>query len=85
MTTETQEEQVVHEVAILLIAADAVAGEDFRRGEDAIAWARKHDEALEGEPWSNGRHCGDCTKQPHTCLRCVMEEAEERAKELIGT
>ena len=28
-------------------------------------------------------HCGDCTNQPMTCLRCVIDEYKEKADEFI--
>ena len=37
-------------------------------------------------PWSNGKHMGDCTKEPNTCLRCqyeaLIKDAEFILKEL---
>lgn len=28
--------------------------------------------------WEHAEHWGDCTKQSHTCLRCLYEDARRR-------
>jgi len=34
--------------------------------------------------WKDGRHDGDCTKQCHSCFRCLVEEFTDEAKEMIS-
>jgi len=47
-----------------------------------ILW-KKCLKALKEEPWSNGRHHGDCTQLPVTCFRCMIEDYYRRAREEI--
>lgn len=35
-------------------------------------------------PGLQGEHCGDCTKVPAPCLRCVMDEWFSEAKAILG-
>lgn len=32
--------------------------------------------------WADGKHCGDCTKEPATCYRCLVGEFVNRAAHL---
>jgi hypothetical protein len=38
-------------------------------------------ESMNDPIWADGKHCGDCTKQPATCNRCVLEDIEKQAAE----
>ena len=29
--------------------------------------------------WKNGKHCGDCTKEPQTCQRCFVGNIVNKA------
>lgn len=65
----------VREAAILILAEDALLGEDSRSAENAVAWSRKlmddHEDA---------EHYGDCVKQAITCLRCLCDDAKALAQ-----
>lgn len=37
----------------------------------------------EEDCWKDGKHCGDCTKVPATCFRCLVEDYRARASKLI--
>jgi DNA-directed RNA polymerase subunit N (RpoN/RPB10) len=36
------------------------------------------------EAWKNGGHCGDCTKVPMTCFRCMCESRLETARKFMN-
>lgn len=36
--------------------------------------------AMDAEPWANGKHSGDCTKECHTCARCLCEKYLTKAR-----
>jgi hypothetical protein len=40
-------------------------------------------EWLDKPPWDNGQHCGDCTKVPTRCFRCLVEDVEKLAQRLF--
>lgn len=72
----------MREVAVALLAAEVLLG-DFVKAEDALEWSRKLEHAVEhDETWADGRHSGDCTQEPFTCSRCLIEEYEGKAREL---
>jgi len=71
------------EIAILLLAADTLAAKDARDTNSALRYAGDYADTVDNNPlWANGRHCGDCTKEPHTCARCVFEQYLAIADEL---
>jgi hypothetical protein len=71
------------DAAVLLMAADSVMVADHDNAEKALAFARGIAEAVDTDPlWANGRHDGDCTKQPMTCGRCQLERYEEAAQKI---
>ena len=36
--------------------------------------------SIEIDPmWSEGKHCGDCTKEPMTCMRCYVDSTRREA------
>jgi hypothetical protein len=70
----------VREAALCLLAADALLADDARTAEAALSWTRRLEQALDEEPWADGKHSGDCTKTAHTCTRCVIEELEGEAR-----
>jgi len=39
--------------------------------------------ALNEEPWKDGKHEGDCTTVPMTCIRCLVERYYKCAKEEV--
>ena len=69
----------VRNAAICLLAADNALC-DGMTPEEAVAFVRRQEAALDEEPWANGKHHGDCTKQPETCTRCMFEDAEKEAR-----
>lgn len=72
----------IRETAVLLLAAD-LALCDNQNAEMALMYARRIERSVEENPiWANGRHDGDCTKQPMTCSRCVLEDMEDRARKM---
>lgn len=73
-------------IAGILYAADGWAGKDadFEKIEEGIDHWYKLKKSLEEEPWRWGKHSGDCTKQCHTCNRCLVEQYQVRALELLN-
>lgn len=72
----------IRELAIGLMAADMLLT-DFIEAEASVVWTRRLFDSCDTDPlWANGRHDGDCTNQPMTCTRCVVEEWEAKAREL---
>ena len=66
-----------HQIAVRLMAID--------EGESVDAWVEKWDRTV--FEWGSGDHSGDCTKQCHTCLRCLYEEYMAKvpdARRLLG-
>jgi hypothetical protein len=52
---------------------------DFEYDDMVGQWPRML-EVMNGNPlWADGKHCGDCTNQPHTCQRCLVEDIQKRA------
>jgi hypothetical protein len=39
---------------------------------------------LDESPWDNGKHRGDCTQEPFTCQRCIMESYYNRAEKILS-
>jgi hypothetical protein len=33
--------------------------------------------------WQDGKHMGDCIKQPNTCLRCLVEMYADEGKQIL--
>lgn len=72
-----------------IVAAAIFGFESFDAGDsetiaDGVAyWKSAWIGALDKEPWAGGAHSGGCTKQPHTCARCVVERTHELAREAI--
>lgn len=57
---------------------------DFSSYEEAIKWWSNVTESIGKDPlWSDGKHSGDCTKQPWTCFRCVVEEYRSYAAQWL--
>jgi len=80
--TEYPTYKEIRETAVLLLAAD-IALCDSLAAENALEMARRIEKSVDEDPiWANGKHEGDCTKQPHTCSRCVLEDMEDRAREM---
>lgn len=69
----------VRNAALCVIALEECLA-DAMTPERAIAYARGIEAALDEEPWADGKHCGDCTKDAHTCARCLVEQAERDAR-----
>ena len=65
MTIEEKRKEIREGVVIRLIAADEL----MTIGEAAGFWARWKAE-LERQP----EHFGDCTKEPQSCNRCLIED-----------
>jgi len=55
-------------IIILLVARD----EELTVEDAKIHWD-KWVAALNEEPWANSKHAGDCTNEPQTCIRCLVE------------
>lgn len=64
----------VRETTILLLARDVVIAGDSSEAENAVAWARDVVDTYENSP-----HDGDCTNQPQTCFRCLIDAANREA------
>ena len=77
--TSTSDE--IRELAIKLCAVDNAMDDDFAN-EEALRRARGWWNSFTLEPWLSG-HSGDCTKEAHTCVRCVCEDYEVRATRLL--
>ena len=42
-------------------------------------------DALTNDPaWAGGKHAGDCTNQPMTCMRCFVKDKRDEAVSLIN-
>ena len=78
MSDELTDEEV-RNAAICLLAADAALC-DCMDPEEAVSFIRRIEKSLDEEPWADGKHEGDCTKQPMTCIRCMIEGAEDEAR-----
>jgi hypothetical protein len=75
-------QEQVREAAILILALDYLLF-DHADLENAIRWARGTLELVDTDPmWANGKHEGTCTKKPFTCLRCMLEDLEDRVRGL---
>lgn len=35
------------------------------------------------ECFKNGEHCGDCTNEPQSCIRCLIEDYVKKAKQFV--
>lgn len=69
----------IRESAVLLLASDLAF--EHPDAESALAWARRIENSVDNDPlWADGKHCGDCTQQPHTCSRCLLESYEDVAR-----
>lgn len=68
------------EAAILLMAVSAVVWDEIVPASRALAFAQGIADSLDDPLWSDGKHHGDCTKQPSTCPRCYVEEYEAEAR-----
>jgi len=72
------------EVTALLLALEELLSEDRHEAESALASARVTEHAVMlDDLWKGGRHSGDCTNEPHTCFRCLYEDAQARARKMI--
>lgn len=70
----------IRNTAILLLAAD-IALCDGLDVWDALFMAKNIERTLIfDKEWINGKHSGDCTNQPHTCHRCLVEQWEDKAR-----
>jgi len=80
MDFEHLTEKERREAAVCLLAAENAMCDDMT-AEEAIAHARRGVIYMDSEDsiWKDGQHSGDCTKTAHTCLRCMVEEAEALA------
>jgi len=78
---EDPTDEQVRMCATLLFAADAVLVGDQDTFEDALRWSETIFAVTDSNPlWANGGHCGDCTKQPLTCNRCLTERYQAEAR-----
>lgn len=81
MDTYRPSEENFTDVAKLLCAIDTVLCDEMAL-EDAVRQSHRVWTALDEEPWADGHHSGDCTKKPYTCMRCVIERHEAKAREM---
>lgn len=52
--------------------------------EEVVAqWKGYIDYTQTDEAWKDGGHCGDCTKVPMTCFRCMCEGRLETARKFM--
>jgi len=57
---------------------------DYTSAQNAIDKFKLFTENIETEEcWKDGKHCGDCTHVPATCMRCLVEDYRERAAKLV--
>lgn len=47
-------------------------------------WKSYFESVKTEECWKDGKHCGDCTKIPMTCNRCMCEERLRIARKFIN-
>lgn len=58
---------------------------DHNSFEEALRYWKVLVNSVELSPlWRDGRHAGDCTKAPHTCSRCLMEDYQRYAKQWLA-
>lgn len=76
--TDPATEYDANEAAVTILALGSVMCDDMT-ADEAVVFARRTLVALNLEPWANGKHGGDCTKEPHSCARCHVEEAQATA------
>ena len=53
------------------------------RGSNRAAWCRKTFDRLQKDDWRDGKHMGDCTGEPNTCYRCLVEEMVDDARKTL--
>lgn len=46
-------------------------------------WKSYVETTLTSPEWKDGKHCGDCTKVPATCFRCMCEERLKETRKFI--
>lgn len=74
----TKQEKIRDGIVVRLMAADE--GMSVDEAEDFwLKWKR----ALLFEPYADGQHFGDCTKEPQTCMRCLVEDYYRQADEIL--
>ena len=76
-------------VPILLYAEDVATclidpslPRDYASLEDAERIWKRILVSVTEPPWNGTTHSGDCTKQPHTCFVCYVEEKRTEAGKL---
>jgi hypothetical protein len=68
----------------VLSAAEPLSPEYTGLSEAQAQWQRII-MSLDSElAWAGGRHEGDCTQEPMTCNRCLVEETRRDARHLFG-
>ncbi len=73
-------DEEIRNTAILLLAAD-IALCDGLGIWDALFMAKNVENTLTYDPlWRGDKHFGDCTNEPMTCHRCLIEEWEDEAR-----
>ena len=75
---EKKRQEIREGIVVRLMAADEEMAIDKAQG-FWVSWKR----ALLFEPYADGKHCGDCTKEPHTCMRCLVGDYYGQADEII--
>lgn len=65
----------MREGAIALCAADTLLCHDSHSVENAVEWSR----AL-FDKYEFSEHDGDCTNQPQTCARCLVDGFKDQAE-----
>lgn len=65
--------------AWILFGYDFSEETDEKQAEMVVKTWRASLRALDEPTWANGRHEGDCTLQPFTCFRCLIDEGRRRA------
>jgi hypothetical protein len=46
-------------------------------------WKRIFQQLTKCDDWKDGKHMGDCTKEPNTCIRCMVEEMVDDAAKIL--
>ena len=70
-------------VAGIIYGADNRENEEEKIEDGILHWSALAESVDKDERWSDGRHSGDCTKEAHTCNRCLYTEYLNRAEYLL--
>lgn len=82
MTDLYPTDREIRNCAVLLLAADLALCDGFSV-QSSLDMAEGVFNSVDSDLiWAGGRHEGDCTNQPHTCSRCLIEDMEDKARKM---